>query len=310
MPYIGSRSRAGRAAVGATKRASPRASVCASSTGTQSQPASQCKRRRACVPVSASENLVAPAQEPPSIPVTEQPSQPEAQLSPPQFVETLIIRVADEVSHCLSPAEKPASLPPTFNPSQGSVQCNKQSVFSSYCGCRHHCVLSGSRKFTNVSTSVTGLVPSTSGGPPPVPGQFFQSVGLPVDASVTDKLQEKIWKDEFIDFGSLLVNTVLANQYHLTVQNAESGPLPSLCIAPIAKTKKVTSIETWLSSFHIFVGIYTTRFPHEVPALIKYCETIQDLAGRGHKSHKECRPWLLLGKNKYKKCFSNYSDSP
>ena len=115
-------------------------------------------------------------------------------------------------------------------------------------------------------------------------------MGLPVGVRVTDKLREKILKDEFIDFGSLLVNPVLANQYHLTVQNAESGPLPSLCIAPIAKTKKVTSIETWLSSFHIFVGIYTKQFPHEAPALMKYCETIQDLAGRGHN-------WKFYDKN-------------
>ena len=36
------------------------------------------------------------------------------------------------------------------------------------------------------------------------------------------------------------------------------------------------------SSFHLFAGIYTKRFPCEAPALMKYCETIQDLAGRGH----------------------------
>ena len=135
----------------------------------------------------------------------------------------------------------------------------------------------------DVSAAVTDLVPSTSEGPPPVPGQCFQSVSLPVDARVSEKLWGKIWKDEFIDFGSLLANPVLANRFQLTVQNAESGPLPSLCIEPIAKSKKITSFESWLSSFHIFVGIYTKRFPHEAPALMKYCGTIQDLAGRGHK---------------------------
>ena len=33
-----------------------------------------------------------------------------------------------------------------------------------------------------------GLIPSTSDGLPQVPGQCFQSVALPVDARVTDKL--------------------------------------------------------------------------------------------------------------------------
>ena len=48
----------------------------------------------------------------------------------------------------------------------------------------------------NVSAAVTGLVPSTSGGPPPVPGQCFQSVGLPVDARVTDKLRENLDRED------------------------------------------------------------------------------------------------------------------
>ena len=83
-----------------------------------------------------------------------------------------------------------------------------------------------------------GLVPSTSDGPPQVPGQCLQSVALPVDARVTDKLREKIWKDEYIDFGSLLANPVYANRYQLAVQNPESGPFPSLYIEPITKAKK------------------------------------------------------------------------
>ena len=120
----------------------------------------------------------------------------------------------------------------------------------------------------DVSAAVMALVPSSSEGPPPIPGQCFQSVSLPVNARVSEKLRGKIWKDEFIDFGCLLANPVLANRFQLTVQNAASGPLPSLCIEPIAKNKKIISIESWLSSFHIFVGIYTKRFPHEAPALM------------------------------------------
>lgn len=44
---------------------------------------------------------------------------------------------------------------------------------------------------TDVSAAVTGLVPSTSEGPPPLPGQCFQSLSLPVDAHVSDKLRGK-----------------------------------------------------------------------------------------------------------------------
>ena len=124
MPKVGSRSHVGRAAARATKRTSPR------STATQSQPASQGKRRHARVPVSASESPVAPAQWRPSIPVTEQPSQPEAQQSP-QFIETLITRAVDELSCHLSPAEKPASLPPTLTSALHEVQVNTTNSQSS-----------------------------------------------------------------------------------------------------------------------------------------------------------------------------------
>ena len=51
----------------------------------------------------------------------------------------------------------------------------------------------------------------------------------------TEKLRTKIWKDEYIEFGSLLANPIFADQYQLTVQNAESGSVPSLCIEPLAK---------------------------------------------------------------------------
>lgn len=68
-----------------------------------------------------------------------------------------------------------------------------------------------------------------------------------------------------------------------SISNSDSGFTPSLCLEPLAKHKKVTTIiETWLSSFHVFVGAYTKQFPHEAPALMKYGEIIQDLAGRGH----------------------------
>ena len=300
MPKVRSRGRASRASTGGPTRASPRASVRASSVAAQRVPASSSRISRAPSSVQAPDGVAVPSQETPSIPRPQQQSQPEALLSP-AFIETLITKVADEVSRRLSPAENSSSQPPTApsnltevprlstdglpptTPSTlqeipvDSTGGQSSQVPADLIATR---VVQGS--LATVSNAVTGLLPSTSEGPPPLPGQCFQSVGLPVDARVSEKLREKIWKDEFIDFGSLLVNPVLANRFQLTFQNDESGPLPSLCVEPISKSKKITSIESWLSSFHIFVGVYAKRFPHEAPALMKYCETIQDLAGRGH----------------------------
>ena len=73
----------------------------------------------------------------------------------------------------------------------------------------------------------------------PVPGQLFQSVSLPVDACLSEKIRAKIWKDEYVDFGSLLANPVLVDQYQITINNSDSGFTPSLCLEPLAKHKKV-----------------------------------------------------------------------
>jgi len=275
MPKVRSRGRASRVSAGGPTRTSPRASVRASSVAAQSVPASSGRRSRARPSVQAPDGVDVSSQETPSIPRPQQQSQQEALLSP-AFIETLITKVADEVSRRLSPAENPSSQPPTAPANLQEVPwlstgglppttpSTLQEIPVDSTGGQSSQVpadLIASRvvqgSLATVSNAVTGLVPSTSEGPPPLPGQCFQSVGLPVDARVSEKLQEKIWKDEFIDFGSLLANPVLANRFQLTFQNAESGPLPSLCVEPISKSKKITPIESWLSSFHIFVEVYT-----------------------------------------------------
>ena len=115
-----------------------------------------------------------------------------------------------------------------------------------------------------------------------MPGQLFQSVTLPVNAHLSEKIRAKIWRVEYVDFGSLLTNPVLADQYQITVNNSESSLTPSLCLEPLSNHKNVMTIETTLSSFRAFVGAYTKQLPYKAPALMKYGEIIQDLAGRGH----------------------------
>lgn len=89
-----------------------------------------------------------------------------------------------------------------------------------------------------------------------------------------------IWNNEFIDFHALLSSSVIEDSYQVTISTSDKDKVASLCLEPLAKAKKQFSIETWLSSFHIFVRIYTSRCPHEAPALVKYGEVVQDLAAR------------------------------
>ena len=194
----------------------------------------------------------------------------------PQCMETLITPVAEEVS-CLSPAEA------SSNPSPAALSTLQEVPVSSPVGQNTEEAASTvvPNSLANASAALTGLIPQVSASNP-VPGQLFQSVSLPVNALLSEKIRAKIWKVEYEDFGSLHANPVLADQYQITVNNSESSLNPSLCLEPLSKNKKVMTIETALSSFRVFVGAYTKELPYKVPALMKYEEIIQDFAGRGH----------------------------
>lgn len=116
----------------------------------------------------------------------------------------------------------------------------------------------------------------------PRPQDPFTSINLPVDARVAMKLKTKIWQQEYIDFGSLLVNPTLDGNFQLTIQKSTEGLSPTLALEPLNKPKKISSIDTWLQAFHVFVGVYASRYPDEAPGFMKYGSTIQDLAVRGH----------------------------
>ena len=128
---------------------------------------------------------------------------------------------------------------------------------------------------------VTGE-PLSSSHTPPMPQVIFQSVNMPVDARVPAKIRTKIWNNEYIEFGSLLLNPVLDGKMQINIQSAEGSNLPSLSLEPVSKPKKITSIDVWTSAFHIFVGVYTGKYPAEAPSLMKYGEIVKDLAARGN----------------------------
>ena len=115
-----------------------------------------------------------------------------------------------------------------------------------------------------------------------VPSQLFRSCSMPIDARVSDKVRARIWSNEYIDFGTLLTNPLLENKFQISLTNPENGPLPSLCLESISKPKKITSIDLWVGAFHVFVGVYTSKYPTEAPSLMKYGGIIQELAARGH----------------------------
>ena len=161
--------------------------------------------------------------------------------------------------------------------------------------------------------------PAVSLGEPSDP---FISSSLSIDARVSERIRAKIWNQEYVEFGSLLVNPMGQSRFQLTVSNAESGQLPSLCLEPAEKPRKITSIESWLSAFHVFVGVYTNKYPTECPALMKYGSLIRDLAVRGHnwrfydenfrfirQSHFSSLPWGTIHSELWLRSHSGTSTS-
>lgn len=216
----------------------------------------------------------------PQVPVPQVPVLPASQdvAFPPGLLDTLVARVADEVTKRLTPVYASTSnnveVPQPFEvpaATDGSVE--EVPIMENVSNLINH--------------SLTSVQSALSGEPNPVthkalPGHLFSSPSLAIDSRVSDKLKSKIWNNEYFEFSDLLSNPVFENKYQLTINNSDKGLVPSLCLEPVSKTKKYLSIESWLNCFHIFVGVYTRKYPNEAPALMKYGEVVQDLAARGH----------------------------
>ncbi len=57
--------------------------------------------------------------------------------------------------------------------------------------------------------------------------------------------------------------------------------MSTLALEPTTKAKAIHNIEVWTTAFQVFVGVYTSKYPLEASALMKYGEVVRDLAARG-----------------------------
>ncbi len=94
------------------------------------------------------------------------------------------------------------------------------------------------------------------------------------------RLRRRFGGNEFIDFGLLINPQVGDTPYHLSLGTSE-GSVPTLALEPTTKAKAIHNTEVWTTAFQVFVGVYTSKYPLEAPALMKYGEVVRDLAARG-----------------------------
>lgn len=94
--------------------------------------------------------------------------------------------------------------------------------------------------------------------------------GIPLGASVGQKIKQNIWENEFIDLRSLLPNqfdepvsvTISAGTINFQQGNKQKYPL---------------SISQWTDAFHIFICIFIQKFPSEAANMLKYCSTVREI---------------------------------
>ena len=112
------------------------------------------------------------------------------------------------------------------------------------------------------------------------PGTIHKLISVPLASRVSEKLQSKIWANEYVDLGSLFATLPGDPKYNFTIKNLPGSSTPTVSLEPVQNTKRIATIDQWTSAFQIFVAIYTVRFPETAPALIKYSATVRDLAAK------------------------------
>ena len=232
-----------------------------------------------------------------------QPQQLSAEVLPQALLEQIIHKVSDEVTRRLSSTSEKRSANDSQILDQGSdmlvggvgagaEQVSEVSALGIPADSPGESMIEGA--VSQFQDRLSGELPTVS---PTLPNTLFISPSLPIDARVSAKLRAKILKNEFIDFGALATNPVLESKFQVVLQSEGGTQPPLLALEPVTMTKKLLTIASWTSSFMIFVGVYTSQFPSEAPALMKYGEIVQDLASRGQDWHYYDEDFRYLRQN-------------
>ena len=108
---------------------------------------------------------------------------------------------------------------------------------------------------------------------------LFSSVAIPLGSTVSDKIQSKIWANEFVHLGALLQTAVQQERFTVGLSaTGNYGNKPQIILEPASAPPKLNSIQHWDTAFHTFMAIYCQKFAGDTAALLKYCETVRAIA--------------------------------
>jgi len=99
----------------------------------------------------------------------------------------------------------------------------------------------------------------------------------PLDATIADKIRDKIIRGKYIDFSDLLKNQ--AEPSFMVTQIGEDGGSEShaLMVHGEKKSDRLT-YSAWHKAFLIYATVWVRAYPHDAIHILKYGDTIRELA--------------------------------
>ncbi|CAC5390263.1 unnamed protein product [Mytilus coruscus] len=105
----------------------------------------------------------------------------------------------------------------------------------------------------------------------------FQSA-LPVGATVSDDIKGKIWANEYINFDILLPEDDMVDKPIPLSVERDNQNRPRLVFNENIGSKKIRTIDQWISAFSAYMVIYCQKYTDAFEDLITYMETAREIA--------------------------------
>ncbi|MEW8544663.1 MAG: hypothetical protein AB2693_14135 [Candidatus Thiodiazotropha sp.] len=97
------------------------------------------------------------------------------------------------------------------------------------------------------------------------------SMARPLDLGIDSKIKGKIWANQYIE-----LNSLLPSKRKERLELVDNGDGVIRCKK--SNSSSINTIDLWLEAFHVFVAIYTAKYPTEAPSLMKHTNIVQKLA--------------------------------
>ena len=100
----------------------------------------------------------------------------------------------------------------------------------------------------------------------------FTSVSLPLHATVSQKIKEKIWSNEFVDLATVFDQDIsFLSDISLNYNSSD----PSVITNP---RRRFISIEQWTDVFAKYASVVRVKYPESAEALAKYSDAVCSIA--------------------------------